>query len=147
MSELGSDSRHSLCVSVCLFLRLHPYRVGWLSVWACPGLWCSIWSEFHLSDCKWTACPRDARQLSGSPRKQHARSGGGSAVQRDEASCAAVSLTLQVCCIVAAIRYTVHMWVKLSMTLDYILLNRWWKWDKRFRPLTSEHFLWHRCIY
>lgn len=69
MSELGRG--------VCLFLSVFPpYRVGWLSVWVCPGLWRSIWSESHLSDCKWTACPRDARQLSGLPRKRHAGSEG-----------------------------------------------------------------------
>lgn len=87
-----------------------PYRVGWLSVWACPGPWRSIWSESHLSDCKWTACPRDARQLSGLPRKWHVERRG-SAVQQDETSCATISLMLQVCCIAAAIRYF-HMWVK-----------------------------------
>lgn len=58
-----------LCVCVS-----PAYHVGWLSVWACPALSRSIWSEFHLSDCKWTACPRDARQLSGSPRKRQAGS-------------------------------------------------------------------------
>lgn len=84
MSKLGSDLQmQPLCASVCvclfLFVFPHPYRVGWLSVWVCPGLWRSIWSESHLSDCKWTACPRDARQLSGSPRKRQAgsREGGG----------------------------------------------------------------------
>ncbi len=108
--------------SLCLFLCVFPpaYRVGWLSVWACPGLWRSIWSESRLSDCKWTACPRDARQLSGSPRKQQAGSEGGgkgvSVVQLDEHHVPPSLLQYKFVALPQpyGAQYIVHMWLWIT---------------------------------
>ena len=77
--------------------------------------------------------------------RQEAKAGGGvSGSAGGNIMCHHLRYTVQVCCVATAIRYTVQC---SYGTLDYMLLNRWWKRDKRVWPLTSEHFLWHKSIY